>query len=148
MTEGIYTRVWGCWAMYTCHIPGYGRHAGLCTPGYIPGYGRHARLCTPCIYPGMRGMLGYIPPYIHQGIHHPGYTSLYTPPWVHPVHTPLSVCVPRTALGVRSVWQRSPGLREGESHGYEAQRGLLGPKCVRYGGRWCAELLRLPRKIG
>jgi len=79
------------------------------------------------------------------GIHFPIH-RLGTPPWVH--HGPPTRSWSYSAVSTpRYVAQRgSPGLRGGETPGWDSLRTSQNPKGVKVGGRLCAELLRSSRE--
>jgi len=118
-------------------------------PGLWEVYSTHLGMGGRRIYhSGIGGIPGYIPPYVHPGVYTiPGIPPYYTTLGI-PRTTPVYVCVPCTALGVRSVRRESPGLKLGERGGCEAQRALPGPKGVKVGRTLRRELLRSPRKNG
>jgi len=89
----------------------------------------------------MRRIVPYLPTMVYM--HHPGmYHSCTTLGIPCPLLYQPATCHSSTRGPV--VRRRGPGLREEESPGYEAQRGLLAPKGVMVGMSGCAELLLLP----
>ena len=89
-------------------------------------YARYHREAT-LVY--MPGTIGRLPWCIYHGVHSPvyhpvyiaQYTTLGTPSYLHVRHA-------KRAARQRAVEGGGPGLKGGESPGYEARRAFLSPK--------------------
>jgi len=109
------------------------------------------RVGIPRVYNGVYASLGvYLPIYTTLptmvGIHHPGIPHP-VPPWVYRTHcwsaAPLSACPDCCTVELR----RSPGLRKGETPGWESLRPSQDPNSVKVGREFCAEFPALSRKV-
>ena len=102
-------------------------------PAIHPGYGRY----MPIVHPGVWEVYAHSTPwYIH-----PGYTTpVYTPPWVHLVHTRCTGCHRCTDRGQMMM----PWAQDGDIAWVRASRIPLGPKSVTVVMVLMRRLLALP----